>query len=230
MMNSGTLTPLPIKQSLTPIVDILLTPTVAKISHDHGTLINITNVIQTAVSGYLNYLPFFKPSFDWACAKTLLLDNNVYQLQEGRINGRNVYKDEDESTGKSKYLFYSKNGFTVSTSFTSEDEDILTSSPCPQRGAVLEGDSLVRPPVTNIPSWQECSIMCSDVTDCSYWQHDNYTKICSLLVDYERIVSSSDFFSIGSSDCPGNSFKFTEGLCAEKNPSRSMWKLSLIHI
>ena len=224
MMVSGTLTPLPIKQSLAPIVDILLTPSVAQISHNDGTLINITNVIQTAVYGYLNYLPFFQPSFDWACANTLLLDNKVYKLQEGRINGRNVYKDEDdvdESMGK--YLFYSKHGFTVSTSFTSEEEDILTSSPCPQGGAVFEG-SLVRPPVPNIQSWQECSNTCSDVSDCNYWQYDNNNKICSLLVDFERIVTSSNYFSIGSSDCPGNSFKYTEGLCAEKNPSRSMWK------
>ena len=213
MLNAKTLTPIPTQQSLTPIVNILLTPAVAKIKHDDHdhTFINITNVIQTAVTGYLNYLTLLPPapSFDWACANTVRMDTNVYHLQTFMINGRSVYKDEDESTSKSKYIFYSKNGFTVSTSFTSENEDILTSASCPLRGAVFDGST------TPFPSqnWQDCYKQCSHVSDCNYWQHNNNTKICSLFSDYERIESSSDFFAIGALDCPGNSFKC---VCREK--------------
>ena len=47
--------PIPIKQSLVPIVDIFRTSAVAEIKHDDGTLIDVNKVRQTAVSGYLNY-------------------------------------------------------------------------------------------------------------------------------------------------------------------------------
>ena len=214
--------PIPIKQSLVPIVDIFRTSAVAEIKHDDGTLIDVNKVRQTAVSGYLNYLSIFKPSFDWACNKTLRLDNDVYRQQEFKINGRNVYKDEDESTEKSKYIFYSKNGFTVSTSFTSEEEDILTSSPCPRRGAKFEGPDILS---TNESTWKACSKQCMFVADCNYWEHNNSSKLCLLKKDFENIISSSNNdFSIGTSDCPGNAYKYTEGLCVDRNPSRSMWK------
>ena len=220
MMDEDGLSPVPIKQSLAPILEIMQTSAVANIKHPDGTPINVTKVLQTAVHGYRKYQTFFKDHMDysWACAKTLLLDNNIYHLQPGEFKGRIYYKNEDDEL-ESKYLFYS-NGFTVSTGLTSDDKKILTSAHCPETNAEFEGP-LVHPSIPNIKYWNECAKKCYSLSDCNYWQHNNDTKICSFRQDYTRIIKSSHALSIGSSDCPGNSLKYTESLCAEKDFSRN---------
>ena len=55
MMDDGSLDPLPIEQTLAPIVDILLTDVVANLAHDDGTKINHKNVIKAVVDGYMHY-------------------------------------------------------------------------------------------------------------------------------------------------------------------------------
>ena len=59
MMETGTLAPLPINQELEPIYKILLTQSVKNIVHNDGTLINFDNVIDTAISFYINYCSSF---------------------------------------------------------------------------------------------------------------------------------------------------------------------------
>ena len=101
-MVDGTLTPLPINLELEPIYKILLTPAVKNIVHDNGTPLNVTNVLDIAISGYLNYCSLFDCDIP-ACPATVKLDGNFYQEIDLMLQGRNVYKDNSNEN----YLIYS---------------------------------------------------------------------------------------------------------------------------
>ena len=83
MMQTGTLAPLPINQELEPIFKILLTSAVENIVHDDGTPLDVTNVIDVAISsGYLKYCSLFDCGIP-ACPATVKLDGNVYHEIQG---------------------------------------------------------------------------------------------------------------------------------------------------
>ena len=82
-MVDGTLTPLPINLALEPIYKILLTPAVKNIVHDDGTPLDVTNVIDVAISsGYLKYCSLFDCGIP-ACPATVKLDGNLYHEIQG---------------------------------------------------------------------------------------------------------------------------------------------------
>ena len=133
MMVSGTLAPLPIIQELEPIYKIFMTPAVAKITHENGTPLNVTNVLDTAVSlGHLRYCSLFECEIP-ACSKTIKLDNKKYH-QKHKFQGFNVYKEEHGEN----YLFYDgiAKSWILSPDFDSNNP-IMKTATCPQQGKSL---------------------------------------------------------------------------------------------
>ena len=129
-MVDGTLTPLPINLALEPIYKILLTPAVKNIVHDNGTPLNVTNVLDIAISGYLNYCHLFDCDIS-ACPATVKLDGNFYQEIDLMLQGRNVYKDNSNEN----YLIYegTNQSWVVSPNLNAQPTIMQTTS-CPQQG------------------------------------------------------------------------------------------------
>ena len=130
MMETGTLAPLPINQELEPIYKILLTQAVKNISHHDGTPLNSDNVIDTAISSYINYCSLFDCDIP-ACPATVKLDGNLYQEIDLKLLGRSVYKDYSNEN----YLFYEgiSKSWIVSPQFDAQ-QIIRQTTSCPQQG------------------------------------------------------------------------------------------------
>ena len=130
MMETGTLAPLPINQELEPILDILLTQAVKNIVHNDGTPINFDNVIDTAISFYINYCSVFDCDVP-ACPATVKLDGIFYQEIDLKLQGRSVYQDYDNEN----YLFYegTSKSWIVSPQLDAQPTIMQTTS-CPQQG------------------------------------------------------------------------------------------------
>ena len=129
-MVDGTLTPLPINLALEPIYKILLTPAVKNIVHDNGTPLHVTNVLDTAISGYLNYCRLFVCDIP-ACPATVKLDGNFYQEIDLMLQGRNVYKDNSNEN----YLIYEgTNKSWVLSPHLNAQPTIMQTTSCPQQG------------------------------------------------------------------------------------------------
>merc|ERR1719369_1415995 len=219
MWVGGTMAPVPIQQELRLLLDVFGTPAVAKITHEDGTPINITNVFVTAAQGYKEYCTYSECKIP-ACASDVVIDGKIYQLQEGQINGRNLYKSFD-----SWLLFFSEEeNWKIAQNF--ESKGILKTSTCPQTGVQfleLEHDLPARP---NIQSWEKCSDMCLErPSSCKFWQFEAEQKMCYVIKDYQDILMTSAEVYTGTRDCPGdeNIFKNAYGQCVENIMSRSMW-------
>ena len=130
MMVTGTLAPLPINQELEPIYKILLTQAVKNIVHNDGTPINFDNVIDTAISFYINYCSSFDCDIP-ACPATVKLDGIFYQEIDLKLQGRSVYQDYDNEN----YLFYegTSKSWIVSPQLDAQPTIMQTTS-CPQQG------------------------------------------------------------------------------------------------
>ena len=131
MMETGTLAPLPINQELEPIFKILLTSAVKNIVHDDGTPLDVTNVIDVAISsGYLKYCSLFDCGIP-ACPATVKLDGIFYQEIDLKLQGRSVYQDYDDEN----YLFYegTSKSWIVSPQLNAQPTIMQTTS-CPQQG------------------------------------------------------------------------------------------------
>ena len=130
MMETGTLAPLPINQELEPIYKILLTQAVKNIVHNDGTQLNSDNVIDTAISFYINYCSVFDCDVP-ACPATVKLDGIFYQEIDLKLQGRSVYQDYDNEN----YLFYegTSKSWIVSPQLDAQPTIMQTTS-CPQQG------------------------------------------------------------------------------------------------
>ena len=109
-----------------------------------------------------------------------------------------------------------------------------TTAPCPLRNAKFEGGIILYPKFFNVIEWYVCADKCSSLHACKYWQHDSYTYTCTLLKNFDGIKPAGNitihpdfgfyYHTIGSKDCPGKSDIYTNGVCPENSPSKSMWK------
>ena len=156
MMELNHLEPLPMKQSLSPITNVLLTDVVANITHSDGSRIRQDEVLKAVVNGYLNYFTMSsnRAEYQFSCSNSVSIGTEVFHAQTSIVNGRNIYKQE---FGRN-YLFFARNRWIVSEDFTGSDP-IIESVPCPQRGVKFQNADGLFPPLP-IASWQQCADNC----------------------------------------------------------------------
>ena len=220
MMESGSLQPLPIKQALQPLFNILFKPAIAEITHSDGSYVNQTNVLSTALKGYREYCTNF--GCDMAtCASIIKLDDVLYHQIPREIGGKRTYKEDNGD----RYVFYS-NGWRMAPDFVTT-EPILETLKCPQNSISFEEIQNSVPSIPNVKNWQECSLQClKDPNSCNFWQYSLETKICTLIEDYSSTSYADKNVYTGSRDCPGDMEKYNSayGLCVENMESKSMWR------
>lgn len=131
MKKSETLLPLPMKQELRPLSELIDTYAARNIRRADGSFINTTKVAISAAKGYLNYLDLVEPaaiSYQMACATTIKLDNVLYVQQNVVMNGRRIYRDESEIDGN--YLMYDYADYTwrITPDYHSEEATLFNTS------------------------------------------------------------------------------------------------------
>ena len=202
-----------------------MTSAVKNIVHDDGSPLDVDNVIDVAVSYYINFGSLFDISIP-GCSTTVKLGGQIYhKYDDFPYNGRYIYKDDESKN----FLFYnesmhSMDAWIVAPNFNSTTQPVMISSSCPQQGGIFVDTTSDSFP--NIVDWRQCSSMCYDSRTCNYWQYydNNY---CILIKDFKFIESATPDFFIGSKDCPGD-MKVSQsvyGQCPENIPSKSMWKM-----
>jgi len=220
------LDPVPIQQDLQLITDIFQTKAVADITHNDGSKVDVKKLLKTVIKGFRNYCNYFvcdSPS----CAATLSLKTSsrhyIFEDNGHNIEGRPTFLDKSSSN----YLFYSQDKWNIGPKIDTS-KSILATSMCPHHGSMFEGvnaDSSQTFP--DILSWLDCSQMCFNSkppSQCRYWQYEADIKQCTLINDFNKMVSTSSDIYTGTIDCLGDKFQYAYGQCAENFVSKSMWE------
>ena len=220
---NGKLDPLPISQEYDLILNLLLTPAVKAIKHSNGESINTTNIMKTAIEGYAKYCYLANDKNlcqIFGCAKSVRIGDMVFNYAS-TDDAQNRLIFQEWTTSKTKHqLFFKDNHWLISEGPWDETPKVK-STMCPLNGTTFVNPIIVFQQETL--DWQKCSIKCSEMEACYFWQYKIVENRCQMIESFESMSDTLEKTYIGTKDCPGaidlrNSMF---GSCVENHPS--MW-------
>lgn len=224
MWKDKTLSPLPLKRSMEPIVNIFFQDAVHGIIHPDGEPINVLRILNTLMPFYGEYCEQMGGDCSVGCTENLFLrkDNEILwsfspSTELPSYHGRRVYQSAE--TPRS-YLYYGTSGWLVSPNIGSLDDEILfKTAECPQIGGAFVGGI----PIYNTKDFETCATTCQDSKDCNFWQWNNITLTCHIAPSITGYNEEPNTYS-GGKNCPAlGLFQTLFTLCPELGANSHMW-------